>query len=78
MFWGLFIFRGHSTLEPASIVCNDEQGGLYYSGETGVSHGQHRKNSREVLEKMQVIGPEGGTLARKKSLAVSVACIAMY
>ena len=25
MFWNLFIFRGHLTREPASIVCNDEQ-----------------------------------------------------
>ena len=26
---------------------------------TGVSHSQHRKNSGEVLEKMQVNGPDG-------------------
>ena len=30
MFCSLFTFRGHSTLEPASIVCNDEQGNLFY------------------------------------------------
>ena len=28
MFWNLFIFRGHSTREPASIVCKDEQADL--------------------------------------------------
>ena len=27
--------------------------------ETGVNHSQHRKKSGEVLEKMQVNGPEG-------------------
>ena len=45
---------------------------------TGVSHSQHRKNSGDVLEKMQVKGPEKLKLARKKSLAVSVACMALY
>ena len=30
-----------------------------YTG-TGVSHSRHRKNSGEVLEKMQVNGPEHG------------------
>ena len=28
MFWSLF---GHSTWELASVVCNDEQGDLFYS-----------------------------------------------
>ena len=45
---------------------------------TGVSHSQHRKNSGEVLVKMQVNGSEGWTLARKKSLAVDVACKAVH
>ena len=27
MFWSLFIFRGHSTREPASVVCNEEHAG---------------------------------------------------
>ena len=31
MFWRLFIFRGNSTREPASVVCNDEQGDLLHS-----------------------------------------------
>ena len=35
-------------------------------------------NSGEVLGKMQVNGPEGYKLARKKSQAVSVACVAIY
>ena len=30
MFWSLFIFRGHSTQKLASVVCNDEQGDLFY------------------------------------------------
>ena len=30
------------------------------------------------MEKMQVNGPEGYKLARKKSLTVSVACVAIY
>ena len=49
MFFRLFLFRRHSTREPAS-------GKLTYfilrayTG-TGVSHSQHRKKSGEVLEK---------------------------
>ena len=45
---------------------------------TSVSHSQHRNSSGEVLEKMQVNGPEGWKLARKKSLAVGEACMAIY
>ena len=36
------------------------------------------KKSGGVLEQMQVTGPEGYKKARKKSLAVSVACMAIY
>ena len=75
-FFSLFIFRRHSTRETASSRVT------YfilraYTG-TGVSHSQHRKKSAKILEKMQVNGPEGEKLARKKSLAVSVACMAIY
>ena len=42
-----------------------------YTG-TDVSHNQHRKNSGEVLEKMQVNGPGGWKLARKKSLLLGL------
>ena len=42
---------------------------------TGVSHSQHRKNSGEALEKIQLNGPEGWKSAKKKSLAVSVASV---
>ena len=57
MFLSLFIFRGHSTRESASSRVT------YfilraYTG-TGVSQSEHRKKSGEVLEKMQVNGPEG-------------------
>ena len=53
---GLFIFGGHSTREPASnrltyFILQAYRG-------TGVSHSQHNKMG-EVLEKMQVNGPEG-------------------
>ncbi|WP_419635634.1 hypothetical protein, partial [Thiolapillus sp.] len=55
--FSLFIFRGHSTREPASnrvtyFILRA------YTG-SGVSHSQHRKKLGEVLEKMQVNGPEG-------------------
>ena len=39
MFLSLHILRGHSAREPASIVCNDQQGGLFYSA------GPQEKNS---------------------------------
>ena len=74
--WNPFVFHGHTTREPAPgrvtyfIL-------LAYTG-TGVSHSKHRKNSGEVWGKMQVNGPEGKKLARKKSLAVSVASTAIY
>ena len=56
----LFIFRGRSTRKPTSgrmtyFILRA------YTG-TGVSHSQHRKKQNktgEVLEKMQVNGPEG-------------------
>ena len=56
-FLSLFIFRGHLTREPASNIV------AYfilraYTG-TDVSHNQHGEKSGEVLEKMQVNGPEG-------------------
>ena len=31
MIWSLLIFRGHSTRQSASIVCNNEQSDLFYS-----------------------------------------------
>ena len=59
MFWSLFVFRVRSTREPASIVCNDEQGDLFYFA------GPHRnvvatgKARERFWKKMQVNGPEG-------------------
>ena len=62
MIWSLFIFRGHSAREPASIIWNDEQGDLVSPA------GLHRNRcqpqlTRETLgrgfEKMQVNGPKG-------------------
>ena len=57
-FFSLFIFRGHSTREPA---CNRMTYFILraYTG-TGVSQSQHRKKQQqlgEVLEKMQGNGP---------------------
>ena len=70
------MFGGLSTREPASrrvtyFILRA------YTG-TGVRHSKHRKKSGAVLEKMQVNGPEGWKLARKKSLGVSIACVAIY
>ena len=50
----LLIFRGHSTRELASVVSDDEQGGLFYFAahtRTGVGHIQHRKKNRERFGK---------------------------
>ena len=56
-FFSLFIFRGHSAREPASSRVTYSFLRAYTG--TSVSHSQHTKKSREVLEKMQVNGPEG-------------------
>ena len=75
MFLGSFIFRGHSTRDPASSRMT------YfilraYTG-TGASHSQHKKKSGEILEKKA--GEWTGRVEiKKKSLAVSVACMAIY
>ena len=68
VFFFLFIFHRHSTQEPASsrvtyfIL-------LVYEG---------TNKSGEVLEEMQVNGLEGQKKARKKSLAVNIACMAIH
>ena len=60
-----YLFCGHSTLEPASTVCNDEQGELFYSvgprpSQEPVLATDDRKNPDEVLGKqMQVNRPAG-------------------
>ena len=76
MFWSLFIFCEHSTREPASSRVTYFILRSYIG--TGVSHSQQRRNPGEVFEKVLVNGPKGQKLARKKSLAVSVACMAIY
>ena len=56
-FLSQFIFHGHSTQEPAfSRVAYFIL--WAYTG-TSVSNSQHGKKSGEVLEKMQVNGPDG-------------------
>ena len=72
----LFTFRGHSTQEPASgrvtyFILRAYTGTMSQPQPT-------QDKSGEVLEKMQVNGPKRQILARKKSIAVSVACMAMY
>ena len=63
-FFSLFIFRGHSTQEPASnrVTCFI----LWAYIGTGVSHSQHKKKLGEVLEKMQ--GEWTGRVERSKHL----------
>ena len=56
MFLSLFIFRGHSTREPASSRVSYSIL-MAYSG-TGASHSQRREKSVEILAKMQVNGLE--------------------
>ena len=56
MFWSLFLFRGNSTPKPA--LSRVTYFILQAYTETGVSHSQHKKTLGEVLEKMQVNGPE--------------------
>ena len=55
MFWSLFIFCEHSPREPASVVCNDEQGDLFYPAATHRNLCQpqptQKKKSGEILEK---------------------------
>ena len=48
-FFSLFIFRGHSTREPASSRVTNFILRAYIG--TGISHSQHRKKSGEILEK---------------------------
>ena len=55
--FSLFIFRGLSTREPASSRVTYFILRAYTGSD--VSHSQHRKKLGEVLEKMQVNGPEG-------------------
>ena len=57
--WCLFIFRWHSTREPASSMVTNLILRAYTV--TGVSHSQHRKKNWERLwkKKMQVNGQEG-------------------
>ena len=71
----LFIFRRHSTREPAPVVCYDEQGDLFSSAgqpvfataDTGRTRERFWKNAGEWTGRVEI--------ARKKSLA---ACMAIY
>ena len=57
------------------------QGDLFYSAGLHRNHVLAKANTGEIgkgFGKMQVNGPEGYKEARKKSLAVSIACMATY
>ena len=70
MFWSGFIFLEYSTREPASsrVAYFILQA---YTG-TSISHSSHRKNSGEVLEKMQVNLPGGKKAAATETITVTV------
>ena len=88
MLWNLFIFRGHSRLEPASTVSTDEQGDLSYSAGLHRDHCQPQPTQKPPQKNPNKLGrgsrkKEGEwtgwiKLAWKKSLAVSVECKAIY
>ena len=80
MFWNLYSAgTQHGSLHQLSVtMIRVTYFVLRAHTGTGVSHSQHRRNWGEVFENMQVNGPKGKKLTRKKSLAVSVACMAMY
>ena len=61
MFWSLFIFRGRSTWEPASIVCKDELSDPFYSAgpqarEPMVDTANTEKDREKFQKKMQETG----------------------
>ena len=80
MFWSLFIFRGHSIREPASIIFDNEQGDLLYSA------GGHRHPPQLTQDKLtRCFGKNEGEWtgnveisSRKISLAVGEACMDLF
>ena len=58
MFWNLFVFSGHSLLEPDSAHSDDAQGDLHYS------QGPHGK--RTALARTMAAKTYGENLERKK------------
>ena len=82
MFRSLFAFRGFPTQELASVICNNEQGDLFYSA------GLHRnlcwpQLTQENLRRGFLGKNEGGwarkaEIRKKKSLAVGEACMAIF
>ena len=77
MFWSLFIFLRHSIQEPASIVCNNEQGDPFYSAgkqepvlaasSTGKPQERFGKNADVSTRRVEI---------SQKSLATGTACVA--
>ena len=63
MFWSPAIFRGHSTREPASIVCNDKQDDLSCilrdHTETGVSPANTGKTRERFWKECRWMGQKG-------------------
>ena len=81
MFWIPFVFRGHTTREPASVACIDEQGDLFFSvGPHRILRQPHLtqgKKWRDRLEK-KLKGPGKQKLERKKYGAVGGPCITIF
>ena len=61
MSWSLFTFRGHSTREPASVVCDDEQSNVFilraHTG-TCISRNKQEKIRRGFGQKWRWVDPE--------------------
>ena len=84
------IIRGQSPKEPASVVYNDEQIVLFYSGELHsnqlrlthsnqlpVSAGGNTRKNRERFKKKCSEWARRVEITKKKSLVVSKACMAI-
>ena len=82
MFWSLFIFCGHSTQEPASIVSvtTSRVTCFILRAHTGTaaSHSQHRKNSEEVLGKNADKWARRVEISKEEIPGRSVACMARH
>ena len=72
MFWSLFIFRWHSTREPASVVCDEEQGDFFYlfcrpTQEPALNTANKRKSQKSFGRKWRWMGREGEKQKQRNS-----------
>ena len=66
MFWTVFTFRGHSTREPASVVCNHEHEDLFHS----VGPHRNRYQPQPTREKFgRVFGKNAGQWAGRVEIS---------